>query len=134
MGAAKPGPVGRTLVLPVKLAKPDMPAGLSIEQQDAWREMVDNPFLRERDYPLLDEAVQVMKIRDNALSHVREFGSTITNSRGNQLMNPEYKVYKEMTEALMKLRERMLLTPQSRLRAGKIDDPGEKKGPGLELD
>lgn len=125
MGAAKPGPVGRVLVLPVKKSKPSMPADLTPSQQDIWREMAENPFLTEADYPLLNEAVEIMRIRDRAGKNVREFGSTITNSRGNQLMNPEYKVQKEMTESLMKLRERMLLTPQSRLKAGKFDAPTE---------
>lgn len=111
-----------------------MPEGLTDGQREAWQEMADNPFLTEADYPLLDEAVRIMRARDRAWGHVLEFGSTITNNRGNQLMNPEYKVWKECTEALMKLRERMLLTPQSRLKAGKVDDPDPKKGPGLELD
>jgi P27 family predicted phage terminase small subunit len=122
MAAARPGPTPKVITLPRRGTTPVMPAGLTELQQATWREVAANPFLTEADYPLLDEFVELMKIRDRALEHVRTFGSTIANNRGNQLMNPEYKVYREMNEALMKLRERMLLTPQSRLKAGRVDD------------
>lgn len=132
MAAARPGPVPKVITLPKRVAAPKMPEGLTAAQQEAWQEMAANPFLTEADFPLLEEAGHMLKIRDRALANVREFGSTIANNRGNQLMNPEYKVWKETTEALNKLRERMLLTPQSRLRAGRVDEPDPEDG--LELD
>lgn len=126
MGAAKPGPVPKVHVMPKRSNAPVMPDGLTAAQQEAWREAASNPWLTEADYPLLDEFVEIMRVRDAARASFEAYGSTMfINNRGNASMHPQYKVWKEQSEALIKLRERMLLTPQSRLKAGKVDEPGE---------
>jgi P27 family predicted phage terminase small subunit len=126
---AKPGPVKRTKTVTRTFSVPPKPPNLTPAQENAWAEVCANPYLMNGDQSLVLEYIKTVCLGDAAFESLTKDGLYIDDAKGSMKTNPAYKIYRDATERVLKLRTMLLMTPQSRLNVKvTIEEPEEQDG------
>ena len=114
---AKPGPRKATKSLTRAFTVPTEPSKLTESQKQVWKEIGENPYLTNADHSLIAEFVTLVTLRDKAFTSLVEQGLLIDDAKGSQKKNPAYQIWRETSQAVLHLREHLLMTPKVRLMA-----------------
>src|SRR5205085_1942857 len=102
---------------------------------EAWVELIDNPHLTPADVSMLHDYLNLMRLRDQAYNDLTSKGLMVEGYRGDVKTSPSYKIFRDASDAMMRLRAALLMTPASRLRAtaaGVVTE--EPSDDGIEID
>jgi phage terminase small subunit len=133
MAQAKPGRLKTPLTIPKRTTEPVQPEGLTWNQLDAWRELTSCPFVTELDYSAIKEVLTLIRIRDQAEAELST-GVMIDDNRGSAKVSPAFRVWRDCSDRILKVKAELLATPKARLSAQAAaveipdDEPDELAG------
>jgi P27 family predicted phage terminase small subunit len=113
---ARPGPSKKAVTIqPSAFEPPPTPDNLTPSQLQTWEEIVRNPFLTNLDKSMIGEFIRVTTLADNAFDALMRDGLYVDDAKGSLKTHPAYKVWRDSTARVLKMRDLLLMTPKARV-------------------